>query len=47
MFSVVVVNFVIWCLNCDFDESIIWCFCHGTLVKETAATSGKVSLRVI
>ena len=26
VFSIVVVKFIIWCLSCDFDESIIWRF---------------------
>ena len=26
VFSVVVIKSIVWCLSCDFDESIIWCF---------------------
>ena len=47
MFSVVIVKSIIWCFSCDFDDSINWCFSRGSLVKETAATSGKVSHRVV
>ena len=47
MCSVVVVKTVIWCLSCDFDESIIWYFSRGSLVKEMVVTSGKVSQRFV
>ena len=47
VFLIVVVKSIIWCLSCDFDESIIWCFSHRSLVKEMAATSEKVKIFIV
>ena len=47
VFSVVVVKSIIWRLSCDLMSPLFGVFSRGSLVKETAATSGKVSQRLV